>query len=72
MKTFLTVLILLLDSLQTMAQCRLIRVESPDTAIISYYNYDKLGRLTSVKSDLLFQGKPMKFEFHYSYNIYRL
>ena len=68
MKTHLTVLILLLASLQTMAQCRLVRVESSDSIDTRYYSYDKLGRLISYKQDYTYENQKTVTDLHYAYD----
>ena len=68
MKTHLTVLMLLVASLQTMAQCRLVRVESSDSSSTKYYSYDKLGRLISYKNIYTLENQTTESKFQYAYD----
>jgi hypothetical protein len=68
MKITLTALMALVMTIQLLAQCRLVRTEISDSSEMSYYFYDKQGRLSAEKMLIIINGKRNKSEFQYAYN----
>jgi YD repeat-containing protein len=68
MKITITAFMALAMTVQLLAQCRLVRTENADSSEMSYFFYDKQGRLSAEQMITIMNGKRSKSEAQYAYN----
>jgi hypothetical protein len=50
------------------AQCQVIRTMTADSSSMSFYDYNKQNKLTSIKGFYIYEGNKSEFETSFSYN----